>query len=271
MQSIVNLGTVFMVLGLCAACGDSENSAPADAMPAEGASVEADPVATEVDQLHAFDVDGVHYEILAVDGDLLMNFSRPRFTPLPEVVAEDGGDLTLLELYLALQPEGVPDQRLVDAHVAQAADLGRQDAAVHAAVLVQPSLQKSLQDDCITAAAGFTGGTFQSPFYTKSSLITAQNGTCTSARTSAGELGYMLLEVCNTAPSAQAQSVQFAKKQGIGSFITQFTTAIAANNSSGIIQNSGNHTIRFDLRAKVTTAIPSFGARVICGTFGESR
>jgi hypothetical protein len=276
MKCIVNVGTGFAALALCLACGSAEDITAADgpAGPQE-ATVDSDSaedgVASQVDTLHEFDAEGVHFQILAVDGDLLTAFSRPRFTPLPTVVADDGEPLTLLETYRALQPEGVPAQRLLDDHIEQAGYLGRADTSVHAAFVEPPSVEKTLQDDCINVAAGFTGGTFVAPHYSKGGLITAQNGTCTSARTAAGELGYMLLEACNIAPSAQTQTVEFARKMGTGAFITQFSHTIAANNADGIIHNTGNRTIRFNLRAKVTTAIPSFGARVVCGTFGEDR
>ncbi|HEU4580037.1 MAG TPA: hypothetical protein VFS67_17385 [Polyangiaceae bacterium] len=229
------------------------------------------PLASQVDALHDFETQGVQFRILDVDGELLTEFSRPAFTPLPTIAARDGQPLTLLETSLALQPEGVPDARLLEDHLARSAELGRPDASVHEARIEPPSVAKTLQDDCIGVAAGFTGGTFVAPFYTKSSLITAQNGSCTSARTASGELGYMLLEACNFAPGALTQSVRFAKKTGFGGFVTQFTSTIAPNNANGIIQNTGNHTTRFDLRARVTSAIPSFSARVVCGTFGEAR
>jgi hypothetical protein len=275
MKCIVNLGTVFAALGLYLACGSAGDTTATDlgAAPQDAVvdTTSEDPAASELETLHEFDAQGVHFRILAVDGELLTEFSRPRFTPLPTVVAEDGQPLTLLETYLALQPEGVPAQRLLEDHNAQAAYLGRADVSLHAAFVEPPSVEKNLQDDCIGIAAGFTGGTFIAPHYSKGSLITTQNGTCTSARTAAGELGYMLLEVCNIAPSAQTQSVQFAKKTGTGSFVNQFTRTILAGNADGIIQNTGNRTTRFDLRAKVTTPIPSFAARVVCGAFGEDR
>ena len=275
MKCILNVGTAFAALGLCLACGSAEDvsdlAASAEAATIDNSASAGESAASQLDVLHDFEAQGVHFRILDVDGELLTEYSRPAFTHLPTIVARDGRPLTLLETYLALQPEGVPDARLLEDQLARAAELGRPDASVHEAWIEPPSVEKTLQDDCIGIAAGFTGGTFVSPFYTKSSLITAQNGTCTSARTASGELGYMLLEACNIAPGAVTQTVQFAKKTGTAGFVTQFTSTIAANNADGIIQNTGNHTTRFDLRAKVTSVIPSFSARVVCGTFAEAR
>lgn len=78
----------------------------------------------------------------------------------------------------------------------------------------------------------------------------------------------MLLEACNFNAGAQTETVQFQKKTGTGPFITQFTSAIAANNANGIIQNTGNGFTRFNLRIRVTTTpnVPMVG-----GVFGEAR
>ena len=281
MKCIVNVGTVFAALGLCLACGSAEDvtttepgaaleqATPGNATPADSAG--ADSLAPQVGLLHEFDAEGVHFRFLDSEGDLLIAFHRPQLTPLPAVRGQQGEQLTLLEIYLALQPEGVPDQRLLDDHIAQSAYLGRPDASMHAAFIEPPSVEKNLQDDCIGIAAGFTGGTFVSPFYTKGDLLSFQNDSCTSARSSNGELGYMMHEACNINPSAVNQTVEFAKKTGsFGSFIFQYSTVLGPGSSSGIIQNTGNRTTRFDLRAKVTTA-PTFNTRLACGTFAEAR
>jgi hypothetical protein len=277
MNSIVKVGTVFAALGLCMACVSTEDVTTTEprtaldpATPDDGAST--DRLAPQVGLLHEFDAEGVHFRFLDSEGDLLIAFTRPRLTPLPAVRGEEHEQLTMLELYLALQPQGVPDPRLLDDHIAQSAYLGRPNASVHTAFIEPPSVEKNLQDDCIGIAAGFTGGTFVSPFYTKGDLLTFQNDACTSARTSNGELGYMMHEACNIGPSAVNETVEFAKKTGsAGSFILQYSTVLGPGNSSGIIQNTGNRTTRFDLRAKVTSAVPSFNARLACGTFGEAR
>ena len=280
MKCIVNVGTVFAALGVCMACGSAEDvttTEPGTALEAaapERAAVDSastDSLAPQVGLLHEFDAEGVHFRFLDSEGDLLIAFSRPHLTPLPAVRGQAGEQLTMLELYLALQPQGVPDQRLLDDHIAQSAYLGRPDASVHSAFIEPPSVEKTLQDDCIGIAAGFTGGTFVSPFYTKGDLLTFQNDACTSARTSNGELGYMMHEACNIAPGAVNQTVEFAKKTGsFGSFIFQYSTVLGPGDASGVIQNTGNRTTRFDLRAKVTTAA-SFNTRLACGTFAEAR
>lgn len=275
MKCIVNVCTVFAALGLCLACGSAEDVTTTDpgtvleqAKPDDSAPAER--LAPQVGLLHEFDAEGVHFRFLDSEGDLLIAFTRPHLTPLPAVRGQEGEPLTLLEIYLALQPEGIPDQRLLDDHIAQSTYLGRPDASVHTAFIEPASVEKNLQDDCIAIAAGFTGGTFVSPFYTKGDLLSFQNDVCTSARTSSGELGYMMHEACNIAPAAVNQTVEFAKKTGFGSFIFQYSTVLGPGNSSGIIQNTGNRTTRFDLRAKVTTAA-SFNTRVACGTFAEAR
>ena len=67
-------------------------------------------------RLDGVDLGGV-FTIMEVDGELLTTFSHPRQAPIPRVVSATGERLTLLETYLALQPEGVPDQRLLDDHL----------------------------------------------------------------------------------------------------------------------------------------------------------
>lgn len=282
MKCIANVGVVFIALGLASACSGSgeagdPSTRPGPSMGEEGAEEEgaedvSDGVApAQVTELHEFDVEGTHYTIIEVDGELLTTFSHQRHTPVPRVVSADGEQLTLLEMYLALQPDGVPDQRLLDDHAVQVEWLGRADASVHSAsVELLTQVDKTLQDDCIVAAAGFSGGTFIAPHYTKSGTIGVLNGTFTSARASkpSGERGDMLLLACNYNANAQTETVQFAKKTGLGAFINQFSSSIVAGQTSGIIQNTGNGITRFNLRAQVTT-FPN--VPMILGVFAEAR
>jgi hypothetical protein len=69
-------------------------------------------------------------------------------------------------------------------------------------------------------------------------------------------------------PAPRPRRVQFQKRTGTGLFITKFTRSIAANNTEGIIQNTGNGITRFNLRMRVTTTpnVP-----MVCGVFAEAR
>lgn len=272
---------ITLALGMTLGCGAanedtseaSSNSSPDIASVDPGAieSGDSDAVAaSNVEVVHEFDVSGTHYTIIDADGDLLTVFSRPRYAPIAEIVAAGGEELTLLEMYTALQPEGVPDQRLVDAHIRGTQQLGRPDASIHAASLqLDPVVEKTLQDDCVTAAAGYTGGTFSAPFYTRSGLISTTNGTFTAARTSSGEKGDMLLLACNYRSTAQTETVEFHRRTlPFGFWTLDYSTTIAQGNTSGIIQNTGNGVTKYDLRAKVTT-FPN--APMIVGVFAEDR
>lgn len=267
----VNLGTIWLAFGLAMACGGTNEDLAATA-PDTTAADSAQP--TQAEELHAFEYAGTRYTILEVDGELLTTFSHPRYAPIPHVVAADGGELTLLEKYLAFEPGGEPDPRLVEDHARAAELLGRPDASIHAArvELLEQTVNKGLaeRDQCVTAAAGFTGGTFVAPHYTKSGEVSVLNGTFTSARAAFpnGERGDMLLLACNFNAGAQTETVEFAKKTGTGLFILQFTRNIAADNTEGIIQNTGNGITRFNLRMRVTTTpnVPMVG-----GVFAEAR
>lgn len=267
--------TVSVSLGFVAACGGSQDDvtwAEGSASP-EAAEVEAEDAAEvapgAVEQLHQFDVAGTRYTILAVDGELSTSFNRSPGAPIARVVSTGGEKLTLLEMFKALQPQGVPHQRLVDDHLAQVEWLEREDTSIHEAVVeLTSTVDKTLQDDCVVAAAGYTGGTFAPPHYTKSGQVTVINGTFTSARTSAGERGDMLLLACNYSTNAQTETVGFAKKTGTGSFVPQFTEAIVSGGTAGIIQNTGNGVTRYDLRGRLITTpnVP-----MIFGVFAEAR
>lgn len=275
MKHIVNVGIVLIAVGLATACGSTNENLEGETSweTPDGEDTEESPAAMQAEELHAFEVAETRFTIMEVDGELLTTFSHPRQAPVPRVVSATGERLTLLETYLALQPEGVPDQRLLDDHVLAAERLGREDASVHAgSVELISTVEKGAaeREECIIVAAGFTGGTFVAPHYTKSGEIAFLNGTFTSARPAfpQGERGDMLLEACNFNAGAQTETVQFQKKTGTGPFITQFTSAIAANNANGIIQNTGNGFTRFNLRIRVTTTpnVPMVG-----GVFGEAR
>lgn len=274
------VSTITCALGLTLGCGAanedateaSSGNSPNTASMEPGAveSADTDTVATSnVEVVHDFDVSGTHYTIIDADGDLLTVFSRPRYAPLAVVVAAGGEELTLLEMYTALQPDGVPDQRLVDAHLRGSQQLGRPDASIHAASLQLDTLvEKTLQDDCVTAAAGYTGGTFSAPFYTRSGLISFTNGTFAAARATTGEKGDMLLLACNYRSTAQTETVEFHRRTLPFGWTLDYSTTIAQGNTSGIIQNTGNGVTKYDLRAKVTT-FPN--APMIVGVFAEDR
>lgn len=281
MKNVQIVGSaITLALGLTLGCGatnedgarSSSGNSPDTASidPSAVESGDTDAVATSnVEVVHDFEVSGTHYTIIDADGDLLTVFSRPRYAPIAVVVAAAGEELTLLEMYTALQPDGVPDQRLVDAHIRGAQQLGRPDASIHAASLqLDPIVEKTLQDDCVTAAAGYTGGTFSAPFYTRSGLISTTNGTFNAARTASGEKGDMLLLACNYRSTAQTETVEFHRRTLPFGWTLDYSTTIAQGNTSGIIQNTGNGVTKYDLRAKVTT-FPN--APMVVGIFAEAR
>lgn len=87
--------------------------------------------AASVDILHEFDVQQTHYEILDVDGSLMLQFTAPLTTKPPRIEAAHGaGALTLLEMFRALQPAEQPARRLVESHTEEARVLGRSDVSV---------------------------------------------------------------------------------------------------------------------------------------------
>lgn len=272
-KRISSVGAVCFSLVVGAGCGGGqeditsfEASGWTEAAELEGGGA-GEAEADSLELLHAFEVAGTSYTIISVDGELLTTFSRGAGMPIPRIVAAQGEKLTLLEMFKALQPEGEPHPRLVEDHIAQVEALGREDASVHDAVL-ELSVEKTLQEDCVIAAAGYTGGTFAPPHYTKSGQVTVINGTFTSARTSAGERGDMLMLACNYSNNAQTETVGFAKKTGTGSFVPQFTASIPSGGTAGIIQNTGNGITRYDLRGRLITTpnVP-----MIFGVFAEAR
>jgi hypothetical protein len=281
MKSIHNVGAVIAVaLGLTMGCGATSEGTTGESGAASPQTADAEPgtvesegvdtvAASNVEVVHDFDVSGTHYTIIDSDGDLLTIFNRPRSAPIAVVVAANGEELTLLEMYTALQPEGVPDQRLVDAHIQGVQQLGRPDASIHAASLqLNTTVEKTFQEECITAAAGYTGGTFSQPFYTRSGLISTTNGTFNAARTAQGEKGDMLLLACNYRATAQTETVEFHRRKLPNSWTVDYSTSITQNSTSGIIQNTGNGVTKYDLRAKVTT-FPN--QPMVIGVFAEAR
>lgn len=107
---------------------------------------------------HSFEVGGTEYHLVQVgQGDFSLIAQASTQVPrMPhQVLLEEHGHLTMLELLLALAPDQEPDSRLVDYHDVQAELLGRDDLSVRRVEFSAPPLDKVSGGNCQTIAEAF--------------------------------------------------------------------------------------------------------------------
>lgn len=120
--------------GITAALASACSAGPGETL-SDGPSEEGTPVSVGV-TLQQIEVDGerISFEEHATpEGDVLMmrEVVSARRQPLGVLLMQQRPDLTMLEIYHALAPEGPePHERLVASHVPEVAAMGRQDASV---------------------------------------------------------------------------------------------------------------------------------------------
>ena len=186
------LCATLVLLGLLSACG----AAPA---PGEGAQegVAPESTVTVIDTLNA---EGMQYTFIGTDQGAGIDIVGPESAGRPAVfrLMDQYGELTTLEYYLALAPQGAtPDPLLLAAHEREARALGRPDSAVREVSLEPlPVTEKATLQNCknwaSTQRGGFLNNTIGNTFPDDATLSMAL-GTATTTTIAA--------VVCNTTHS----------------------------------------------------------------------
>jgi hypothetical protein len=147
-------------LAVLSGCSAATGGETAEANAATGSPL------TVVDKL---DVEGMHYSFVSTDQGLGMDIVGPATAGKPAVfrLMERYGELTTLEYYLALAPEGAaPDARLIAAHDLESQALGRADNAVLQVKLDPPDLvDKATVQNCRDWANTQRGGQLHTPIF----------------------------------------------------------------------------------------------------------
>lgn len=135
-----------LALSLVSACGGTPTSAEGEAERTVADSQSVVVASLEVQGMQYAFVDSGH------DVGIGLSITGPESAGRPRVydLFEQFGDLTMLEVYLALAPEGAtPDERLVAAHDAEAKAMGRADNEVKM-VRLDPEavIEKGSQTNC---------------------------------------------------------------------------------------------------------------------------
>ena len=116
---------------------------------------EADSVATYEAE---FSVGEAQYVVAeAAAGEFVLLADAPAAGPLPhEVLLEDYGRLTVLEIVLALAPEYEPSERLLDYHAFEARAMGREDVSIREVEYTPRTVEKGITPtDCKNHAASY--------------------------------------------------------------------------------------------------------------------
>lgn len=111
-------------------------------------------------------VEGMQYNFVSSDQGMAIDIVGPEAAGKPAVfrLMERYGELTTLEYYLALAPDGAsPDARLIAAHDSESRALGRPDNSVLQVKLDPPDLvQKASLQNCKDWATAQRGGALHS-------------------------------------------------------------------------------------------------------------
>lgn len=132
----------------CGAADGSDEGAQQGEARSEASSVSAESVDGQViEPTHEFVVGNTEYALVETSlGEfLLMGLAGPTVSKMPhDVLLEEHGQLTMLEIFLALAPDQEPSERLLDYHVVQADVYAREDLSVRQAVYVEPLINKAV-------------------------------------------------------------------------------------------------------------------------------
>lgn len=131
-MKLIRTGVVVALIGMHAACA-AENSGGAAGIEEEAEIAES---------LQSIQAGAEKVEFFAASGGILMSFSKPNALPrfAIDVLEEKAGhELTPLEIFQSLAPEGAPHARLLADHAQRARVLGRADASV-VRVVFEPQL-----------------------------------------------------------------------------------------------------------------------------------
>ena len=226
-SSLLGLAFAGLVVGCSAEAG-----APSEGSPSES-DVAVQP--SEVSVVDSFELEGIEYTFLEVDGELGLSVSAPMDAPFPQLTGAPGsGKLTMLEIYEALQPEGIPNEKLVASHPAEALALGRVDTSVVRAQIATVQEKGEFSDtinhwpDCITAlrtAAGISGTDGVDWDHTGALVNSGNNWTITGNHLSKN---LKSAGVCNgfSTPALNGWTFVVDKKVGaFGSWTAQFSPA----------------------------------------------
>ena len=269
MKSHLNLVGLFgLTLALACGSGDSEVNGAADGSDRLASGTDTDVRAAgaaegSAETLNEFDVQGTHVTFLGADGGVWMMFQSSVFAPMLQVEAVDGGgNLTPLELFTAYQPEGIPNDKLVEHHVLATQLQGRADASIREAVLVPVVRDKTLLDDCFFAFAPIVGSQIGVDPFSKKKSIRLLNEFILANETLAGEKGNMAAGVCNFSPgAANGEKITFAKKVAPATTFTTLSSPTLAANDLVFAFFDGNDVTLAQLRAIVTkTALKTMQA-----------
>ncbi len=105
-----------------------------------------------------FTVGEVRYAVAeAAAGEFVLLAQAPAAGPAPhEVLLNDYGQLTVLEIVLALAPEYEPSERMLDYHAFEARSMGRGDLSIRQVEYTAPAVEKVITPaDCANHAASY--------------------------------------------------------------------------------------------------------------------
>jgi hypothetical protein len=201
-----NLYTAMVILSLSAACsgtGGTDEYADGANGGSDSAKTEADAIgtATQGSKIVTLDVEGAQHTFIdnGTSIGISVEANDARGVPMVFRLLEEFGELTSLELYLAMAPQGASvDSRLIEAHKTESAVLGRADETVRNVTLSAPTtIEKGTVANCKSWATTKRGGstpTVISSSPTGNSTLSMAFGTANKNRVAAA--------ICNIARSS---------------------------------------------------------------------
>jgi hypothetical protein len=150
-RTIIAIGVCLQVTA-CGAPNDSSTEDPAPTSANETLDTDDGQV---IEPVHTFTAGHTEYTLAEAGPDgFTLAGQAPRYVArLPhDVLQDEYGRLTLLEIVLALDPAYSPSESLVDHHRQEAAFYGREDLSIQRLEFVEPLVEKGVRADCLEYA-----------------------------------------------------------------------------------------------------------------------